>query len=185
MRGPDVRGDILITLEEVLRGGLRAISVRRTNARTGQEETFTYQVRIPAGVQAGQFIRVAGKGGEGRAGGRAGDIYLRVRYAQHPDWRARGADLVGELDLAAWEAVLGRTVRVKTLEGIVSLKVPAGTQQGHQLRIRGKGLPAGGAKRGDLYVRVSIQVPSTVNQEEERTWKQLATMSAFSPRGEP
>jgi len=156
--------------------------VRRTNARTGQEETQTYSVRIPAGVRAGQSIRVPGKGSEELGGGRAGDIYLRVRYAQHPDWRARGADLVGHLELAPWEAVLGATVPVPTLEGTASLKVPAGTRQGHQLRIRGQGLPTGGAKRGDLYVGVSIQVPSRISKEAERLWKQLATESAFDPR---
>jgi len=102
LRGQDIQGDILISLDEALKGAMRAISVRRTNARTGREETQTYSVRIPAGVRAGQSIRVPGKGGGGLGGGSAGDIYLRVRYAQHPDWRARGADLVGHLELAPW-----------------------------------------------------------------------------------
>ena len=182
LRGQDIQGDILITLDEVLSGAMRAISVRRTNARMGREETGTYQVRIPAGVQAGQSIRVPGKGGEGIAGGGAGDIYLRVRYAQHPDWQARGVDLVGQLELAPWEAVLGATVPVRTLETTVSVKVPAGTQQGHQLRVRGKGLPAGAGKRGDLYVAISIQVPPHISQAEAVLWKQLATQSTFDPR---
>jgi curved DNA-binding protein len=182
LRGQDIQGDILITLDEAFRGTVRAISVRRTNARTGQEETHTYQVRIPAGVQAGQSVRVPGKGGEGLGGGRAGDIYLRVRYAQHPDLRVRGVDLVGHLELAPWEAVLGATVQVRTLDGTVSLKVPAGTQQGHQLRIRSQGLPVGDAKRGDLYVVVSIQVPSQISEAEKRLWKQLASESEFTPR---
>ncbi|MHB1307357.1 MAG: DnaJ C-terminal domain-containing protein [Limisphaerales bacterium] len=181
-RGQDIRGDILITLDEVLTGAMRAISVRRTNARTGQEETQTYSVRIPAGVEAGQLIRVRGKGGEGSGGGSAGDIYLQVRYAQHPDWSVRGADLVGHLELSPWEAVLGTTVSVPTLEGSVSLKVPAGTRQGHQLRVRGKGLPAGASRRGDLYVGISIQVPPRVGKEEERLWRQLAEASSFNPR---
>jgi len=182
LRGQDISGDILITLDEVLKGAMRAISVRRTNARTGQEETETYQVRVPAGVQAGQSIRVPGKGGNGLGGGSAGDIFLRVRYAQNPDWQARGSDLVGHLELAPWEAVLGTTVSISTLEGSVSLKVPAGTLQGHQLRVRGKGLPAGAGKRGDLYVGVSIQVPPRTSKEEEHLWKQLASLSSFDPR---
>ncbi len=185
LRGEDIQGDILITLDEVLKGAMRAISVRRTNARTGQEETQTYQVRIPAGVQVGQSIRVPGKGGEGSGGGHAGDIYLRVRYAQHPDWQARGADLVGHLELAPWEAVLGATVPVKTLENTLSLKVPAGTQQGHQLRVRGKGLPVGAGKRGDLYIGITVQVPPHISKDEEHLWKQLATQSSFKPRKSP
>ncbi|MFA6567127.1 MAG: J domain-containing protein [Victivallales bacterium] len=183
-RGQDVRGDILITLEEVLKGAMRAITVRRTNARTGREESQTYQVRIPAGVRTGQSIRLRGKGDAGFAGGGAGDLYLRVRYAQHPDFETRGADLVGGLELTPWEAVLGATVPVQTLEGTVSLKVPAGTQQGHQLRVRGKGLPSGNARRGDLYVGVSIQVPPQSSEEEKHIWKQLAAKSAFNPRTE-
>ena len=181
-RGQDIQGDILISLDEVLKGAMRAISVRRTAARTGQEETETYQVRIPKGVQAGQSIRVAGKGGEGANGGSPGDIYLRVRYAQHPDWQVRGLDLIGVLELAPWEAVLGATVAVPTLEGRVSVKVPPGFQQGQQLRIRGKGLPAGAAMSGDLYLEVSVQVPLHVNQEDERLWKALASAATFNPR---
>jgi len=161
---------------------MRAISVRRTNARTSREETETYQVRIPKGVQAGQSIRVTGKGGEGSNGGSAGDIYLRVRFAQHPDWQVRGSDLMGHLELAPWEAVLGATVPVRTLEGSVSVKAPAGFQQGQKLRVRCKGLPAGAAKRGDLYVEASIQVPPHISKEEELLWKQLAAKSGFDPR---
>ena len=181
-RGQDIQGDILITLHEVVHGAMRAISVRRPNALMGQEETETHQVRIPAGVQSGQLILVPGKGGEGLGGGSAGDIYLRVRYAQHPDCQVRGVDLVGHLELAPWEAVLGATVPVRTLEGIVSLKVPSGTQQGHQLRLRGKGLPDGSGQRGDFLAGVSIQVPSRLSKEDERLWKQLAKQSHFDPR---
>jgi len=181
-RGRDIQGDILITLGEVLKGAMRAISVQRTNARSGRAETETYQVRIPKGVQAGQSIRVPGKGGEGVGGGTAGDIFLHVRYAQNPDWQVRGADLMGHLELSPWEAILGATVPVRTLEGSVSVRIPAGFQQGQKLRVRGKGLPAGGARRGDLYVEASIQVPAHIGKEEERLWKQLATQSSFNPR---
>ena len=183
-RGEDIHGDILITIEEALAGTTRTISVRHTNATTGREETETCEVRIPAGVQANKSIRVRGKGGEGSGGGAAGDIYLRVRYAQHPDWNVRGTDLLGTLVLAPWEAVLGATVPVRTLEGTISLKVPAGTRQGHQLRARGKGLPAGASKRGDLYVEVSIQVPPSISKEDERCWKELQGVSRFDPRKE-
>ena len=181
-RGQDIQGDILITLDEVLHGAMRAISVRRANTRTAREETETYQVRVPVGVQAGQSIRVPGKGGEGLGGGQAGDIYLSVRYAQNPDWQTRGADLIGQLELAPWEAVLGTTVSVKTLEDSISLKVPPRTQPGNQLRVRGKGLPVGTTKRGDLYVAVSIQLPTQIGKEEERLWKELAMASTFDPR---
>lgn len=183
-RGEDVYGDIMITLDEALKGSTHPIAVRTVNQQTGEEEMHTFQVRIPPGVKAGQSIRVTGKGGEGFGGGRAGDIYLRVRYAQHPDLRARGEDLVCDLELAPWEAVLGATVPVKTLDGEISLKVPAGAQSGLQLRVRGKGLPAGGGKRGDLYAEISIKVPTHVTEEEKQLWKQLAAKTRFDPRKE-
>ena len=181
-RGHDINGDLMITLDEAIKGVTHTISVRGVNPRTGEEETESFQVRIPPGVKAGQLIRVTGKGGEGFGGGRAGDIYLRVRYAQHPDLRVRGEDLVCDLELAPWEAVLGATVPVQTLEGVISLKVPAGTQSGLQLRVRGKGLPAGGGKRGDLYAEISIKVPTHVSDEEKQLWKQLAAKTKFDPR---
>ena len=168
-----------------MRGAVRAIAVRRKNPGTGKDETETYSVRVPAGVREGQSIRLRGKGGAGMSGGTAGDIYLRVRYAQHPDWRARGTDLIGRLELAPWEAVLGATLPVQTLEGTVSLKIPPGTQQGHRLRLRGKGLPSGTATRGDFHVEIAIQLPSTISKDEERLWQRLASESTFSPRNDP
>ena len=89
---------------------------------------------------------------------------------------------MGQLELSPWEAVLGATVPVRTLDATISVKIPAGTQQGQQLRVRGKGLPAGGGKRGDVYLAVSVQVPSRLGKEEERLWRLLATASDFDPR---
>ena len=89
---------------------------------------------------------------------------------------------MGVLELAPWEAVLGATVPVATLEGSVIVKVPAGFQQGQKLRVRGRGLPAAAAKFGDLYLEASIQVPPHSGKEEERLWKELAGASAFNPR---
>lgn len=182
LRGQDVQGEILIALDDVLKGATRDIVMQRTNARTGQAETQRYQVRIPAGIQDGQSIRLRGQGDGGPGGGTAGDLYLRIRHAQHPDFRTRGADLLSTLVLAPWEAVLGGTMRLPTLDGTLSLKVPPGTQQGQQLRVRGKGLPTGATTRGDLYVGVLIQVPTEASDEEKRLWKELAAASPFKPR---
>jgi len=181
-RGQDIHGDILITIDEVLKGAMRAISVRRPNPKTGVEENNTYQVRIPMGVRDGQSIRVAGKGGEGIGGGTAGDIFLTVRYAQNPDWDIQGSDLHGALLLSPWEAVLGATVPVRTPDGSVKVKVAPGTQAGNKLRVRGKGLPSGPTERGDLYVTVSIQLPPKPAQEEAELWKKLSELSTFDPR---
>ena len=94
------------------------------------------------------MIRVPGKGEEGHNGGAPGDLYLRVRFAQQPDFRVRGSDLYYDLDLAPWEAVLGTNVTIPALDGPVTVRIPPGTSNGQQLRVRGKGLPAAGGTRG-------------------------------------
>jgi curved DNA-binding protein len=181
-RGQDIEGDILVTLDEILRGSTRTIYLQRADPRTGQSVRQTLRVKIPPGVRESQLIRLAGKGQEGAGGGESGNLYLRVRFAQHPDFRVRGADLYYDLDLAPWEAVLGATVDVPTLDGTVSLKIPAGTTAEQQLRLRGKGLPSGDGTRGDLYAVVSIQVPAHLTPEQKILWEQLATKSTFNPR---
>jgi len=181
-RGQDVEGDILVTLNEVLHGSTRTISLRRTDSRTGQTSTQTLRVKIPPGVRESQLIRIAGKGQEGIGGGDSGNLYLRVKFARHPDFRVRDSNLYTDLELAPWEAVLGATVHIQTLDGRVSLKIPQGTLTGQSFRLRGKGLPTVAGRRGDLYAIVSIQIPAHVTPEQKGLWEQLATTSTFNPR---
>jgi curved DNA-binding protein len=182
-RGADLESDILVTLEEALAGSVRTLSLQRTNRLTGEAKTQTLKVRIPPGVHEGQAIRVAGMGEDGIGGGAPGDLYLRVRFAAHPEFRVRGADLYYGLDLAPWEAVLGTSVIVQTLKDRVSVRIPAGTNNGRQLRVRGHGLPAGSdGRQGDLYVVVNVELPEQITEEERALWKQLAQISHFNPR---
>ena len=180
--GEDIEADIMVTLDEAFHGSVRSISMERVDPRTGTVVPHTFRVRIPAGVHEGQLIRIAGKGEASSGGGRAGDLYLRVRFAKHPDLRTQGADLIYDLEVAPWEAVLGSTVEVPTPEGSVSLKVPAGTIGGQRLRVRGRGLTKSDGGRGDLYVVVSAQVPSKITSEERKLWEALAKSSSFNPR---
>ena len=185
VRGSDIEGDILVTLDEALHGSMRSISLQRIDPRTGERETETFTVRIPPGAQEGRRIRVPGKGGPGSGGGPAGDLYLRVRLAAHPDFDVQGADLYHELELAPWEAALGAQVAAPTLTGSVKLRIPPGTQAGQQLRVRGQGLPKSPkGERGDLYVVAKIQVPAKLTEEERKLWEQLARVSRFNPREE-
>jgi len=184
-QGQDIEGDILVTLAEVVHGSTRTIQLQRTDPRTGASTVQTLQVRIPPGVRAAQLIRLSGKGQEGAGGGAAGHLYLRVRFAQHPDFQVHGADLHMELELAPWEAVLGATVRLPTLVGTVALKIPPGTMAGRQFRLRGKGLPTGKAGVGDLYAVVSIHVPPRPTAAELALWEQLAAIATFNPRSSP
>lgn len=181
-RGSDIEGDLLVTLDEALTGSARTISLQRTHPRTGRIETETIRVRIPSGVHDGQIIRVRGKGGAGADGGEAGHLLLHVRLAAHPDFRAQGADLYCELELAPWEAVLGASVTVPTLGARVKLRVPPGTNNGKKLRVRGQGLPKGDGERGDLYVVVNVQLPEQISDEERALWEKLSRASRFNPR---
>lgn len=182
-RGSDFESDILVTLEEAVTGSERSISLQRVDRSTGQARTQTLKVRIPPGVHEGQAIRVAGMGEDGIGGGAPGDLFLRVRFAAHPEYIVRGSDLYYALDLAPWEAVLGTRVIVPTLKDQVSVSIPAGTNQGRQLRIRGRGLPIGRTDRhGDLYVVINIELPQHVSNEERELWEKLSQLSDFNPR---
>ena len=181
-RGQDVEADIMVTLDEIMHGSTRTIQMQRTDPRTGQSVMQTLRVKIPPGVRELQLIRLASKGQEGIGGGDPGNLYLRVKFAQHPNFRVRGTDLYYDLDLAPWEAVLGTTIDIPTLDGTVSLKIPAGTMAERQLRLRGKGLPTSDGTRGNLYAVVSIQVPVHLTPEQKVLWEQLATKSTFNPR---
>jgi curved DNA-binding protein len=182
-RGADLESDILVTLEEALAGSVRTVSLHRIDRRTGEARTQNLKVWIPPGVREGQAIRVAGMGEDGIGGGAPGDLYLRVRFAAHPEFRVRGTGLYYTLDLAPWEAVLGTKVVVPTLKDRVSVRIPAGTKQGQQLRLRGRGLPIGTTGRhGDLYVVIDVQLPQQVTEEERELWRQLSRVSRFNPR---
>ncbi|HZZ57014.1 MAG TPA: J domain-containing protein [Opitutaceae bacterium] len=172
-RGADVEADLLVTLEEALHGSTRQITLRRTEP-DDRGRVDTYQVRIPPGIREGQRIRLAGQGSAGSGGAPAGDVYLRVKYAQHPDFTVDGADLQCDLELEPWQAVLGAKVAVPTLDGSVTLTVPAGTAAGSRLRLRGLGLPREGGDRGDMYARIRIQVPAHPTAEERSLYEKLA-----------
>jgi curved DNA-binding protein len=180
--GQDIESDILVTLDEILHGSTRTIRLQRTDPRTGKSSLQTLQVKIPHGVREGQLIRLTGKGQEGIGGGDSGNLYLRVKFAKHPDFRVLGANLYHDLELSPWEAVLGGTVDMPTLDGMVSLKIPAGTVAGRQFRLRGRGLPTSDGTRGDLHAIVSIQVPPRITLEQKVLWEQLASKSSFNPR---
>lgn len=179
--GKDIEGDLLVTLEEAMRGAIRPISLQ-----TGEAEIHSFQVRIPPGATDGRRIRVPGKGGPGTGGAPAGDLFLRVRYAAHPEFTTREADLFHELDIAPWEAVLGAEVNVPTLDGSIKMRIPAGTENGQKLRVRGRGLlTAKPGERGDFFVVLEVQLPTSITAEERLLWEKLRDTSTFQPRKPP
>ena len=152
---------------------------RGTGATTA---TRTLRVRIPAGVEDGARIRLSGRGEPGPPGGEAGDLYVTVRVSPHPFFGRRGPDLTLTLPITFPEAALGAQVKVPTLNGAVTLKVPAGTAAGRTFRVRGKGAPKRGGGRGDLLVTVQVQVPSKLSKQERDLLKRFHEVHGESPR---
>jgi molecular chaperone DnaJ len=146
-----------------------------------ERRTRTLQVKIPAGVRNGAKIRLAGKGEPGLAGGAAGDLYVKVAVTQHTVFGRRGDDLTVELPITYPEATLGANVEVPTLNGPVTLKVPAGTPSGKTFRVKGRGAPRKGG-RGDLLAKVKVDVPAKVSGEEKELLRKLRDASKESPR---
>jgi curved DNA-binding protein len=179
-RGQDIEGDIVVTLEEAMHGSLREVSVRHRVGRSIKTET--HQVKIPPGVTEGQKLRLSGRGEAAAHGGLAGDLYLVVRLAKHPDFDVDGYNLIHEAELAPWEAVLGAEIFVPTLDGRVKIKIAAATQNGQKLRVRGRGLAQRDGTRGDLIVVTRVALPGKISEAEKDLWEQLARESKFHPR---
>lgn len=183
-RGADVEADLSVTLEEALNGSRRPVSLRRTDG-SGNAKTETYDVKIPPGVHDGQRIRLKARGEAGPGGGEAGDLYLKVKLAAHPDFRIEaGGDLYYDLVVAPWQAVLGTEASVPTLEGkAMKLAIPPGSQVGRRFRLRGRGLPATGGGRTDLYVQIGVTLPEHLTEQERALWEQLAQAAGGDANG--
>lgn len=179
-RGADSEALYELTLEEAYQGGAKSITLTEHD-QTGVPRTRTLEVRVPAGIKDGQRIRLSGQGNPGASGGPRGDLFLKIRLLAHPRFQVEGANIVFELPLAPWEAALGATVRVPTLDGQIDMNIPAGIGSGKKLRIRGKGLGTA-AKRGDQFVQIMIQVPESLSADEKRLMEELAEASSFNPR---
>ena len=154
----DMRARLAVSLETVYRGDAVRVSL---NGKT-------FDVRVPKGIKPGQAIRLAGQG----AGG--GSLLLEVEYAAHPQFEVDGRNIIHTLPVAPWEAALGATIGVPTLGGRVDLKIPAGSEAGRKLRLRGRGLPgSGGAADGDQIVELEVEAPSPRDDRQREAYEGL------------
>lgn len=145
--------------------------------------TRSVKVRIPAGVEDGQRIRVKGRGAAGRANGPAGDLYVVVHVDGHPVFGRRGKNLTLTVPVTFAEAALGTTVTVPTLDDPVTLRIPAGTASGQTFRVKGRGVPSGGRRGGgDLLVTVEVTIPKKLTDEQRSAVEALARVSDAAPR---
>jgi curved DNA-binding protein len=164
--GRDLEHPLAISLEEAARGTVRLLQI-------GQRQV---EVRIPAGVTEGSRVRVAGEGSPGHGGGPKGDLYMTIHLQPHPRFTVRGRDLHADLTVRDDQAVLGASVPVQGLAGSFTVTIPAGSQSGRVLRLRGKGLPGlRGAHAGDLLVTLRITVPAAPSERERQLYEELRT----------
>lgn len=170
VKGTDVSLELPITLNEILTGAEKTIAL----GRGAHAEKVS--VKVPRGIETGKKLRVSGKGSPSPMGGQPGDLYLLINVLPHDTFIREGHDLIVEKKIPFSAAVLGTEIAVPTLEGKqLKVKVAPGTQGQSKLRIKGNGLPCGPkGDRGNLYVRISLEVPKKLNDEQEKLIKKLA-----------
>lgn len=184
-RGGNVESELALFLEDTVADSVRQIHLRvpqyDDHGRRLADKDKTLNVKVPAGTADGERIRLKGQGAPGVNGGPAGDLFLRIRLAPHPLFDVDGRDLIITVPVAPWEAALGARVRIPTLTGHISLTLPAGSQTGKRLRIKGKGL-TGKNGGGDLYAVLKIVMPDSITDEQKALWQSLASSSTFDAR---
>jgi molecular chaperone DnaJ len=173
-RGQDLQTSVRLSFEQAVRGTTVDIPL-------GQGRSVS--TRIPAGVEDGQSVRLAGRGDPGSSGGLAGDLLVQVSVDRHPLFGRDGRNLTVSVPVTFPEAALGAEVAVPTLDGTVTLRIPPGTASGTTLRVRGRGVPASGSKKaGDLLVTVQVDVPKHLTDEQRAALEQFAAATTESPR---
>jgi curved DNA-binding protein len=169
-RGAESETELPLPLEDMHRGTMRKLTVRFGNTEK------TIDIRIPPGARDDSRIRIP-------AGGpNAGDLYVRLRQQPHPLFTVKGDDTEIEVSIAPWEAALGASIEVSTLDGKADIRVPPGIASGQRLRLKGQGLNLRGGGRGDHFVRLKIVVPKELTEAEKKLFQELARVSHFRPR---
>lgn len=184
-RGQDYEVAAPVTLEQLYRSNEIDVRVDLPDADEHglpRHEPRLFRVRIPPGATDGQRLRLAGKGGPGRHGGKRGDLYVVLAVQPHPLFRIDGRDLYLDLPLAPWEAALGAVVQAPTPGGKVELTIAPGTSSGQRLRLARRGLPTADGGHGDLYVVAQIVVPKKLSEGERLLYAQMPAASGFNPR---
>lgn len=182
-RGQDHRAKIMISLEDSYNGATRSVQLQMPEVDShGRAHTRnrTLSVKLPQGIAAGQQIRLAGQGAPGAGGGESGDLLLEIEFQPHRLYRAENRDIYLTLPVTPWEAALGGVVETPTLGGKVDLKIPANSQSGQKLRLKGRGLP--GNPAGDHYVILQIATPPADTDAAREFYREMARRIPFNPR---
>lgn len=177
----DSHAHITIDLSDSYNGATRAISLGVPEVTADGHVTTrkrTLNVKIPKGIKGGQTIRLAGQGV--KHGGRAGNLHLEIEIRQSDRFRVDGSDVYMDLPVAPWEAALGARVTVPVPSGDIQLKIPANSNQGRKLRLKGKGIP--GKQTGDFYVILNVVLPPADTDEARSLYEKMSKEMAFDPR---
>jgi curved DNA-binding protein len=163
--GSDIESEIAISLEDVFKGGTKEIGLQDA------EGIKRLSIKIPKGAHDGMKIRLAGQGNQGPGG--PGDLYLKLHIQPDSRFKIEGENLIMDVPVMPWDAALGETLEIETLEGKVNLKIPAGISSGQRLRFKGRGL----SHRGDLYAQIKIVMPSQLSSEQKKLFSDLKKIS--------
>lgn len=167
-RGQDFRAELQLDLKDVFHSQKQTLTV---NGKT-------IRLTIPAGVENGQTIKIAGHGGEGMNGGPKGDLYITFSIANHTKFKREGSNLYTDAELDLYTAVLGGEVTIDTFDGKVKLKINPGTQSGSKMKLKGKGFPVykKEGEFGDLFVTWQVKVPTSLSEKEKELFSELAKL---------
>lgn len=172
-RPRDVEITITIDFEEAIRGTTKEISLRVMDRQKDERMSETVKVKIPAGIDDGQSIRLENKG-EVAAGGARGSLYVHVRVRPSRDFERQGSQIISRVNIDMIDAALGTTIDVKTLEGTVAVKIPSGTQHGKIVKLTGKGMPVIGSQRhGDHLIEVAVKIPTKLTGKQKKLLEQF------------
>ena len=161
-------------MNEAFRGGERHIELSQGKNKR------QLNIKIPAGITHGQSIRLSGQGMPGLNGGKNGDLYLEINIEKHPTFSVNKKDVYLNLPVTPWEAALGEKIEVSTLGGTIALTLPAHSQTGQKIRLKGRGLP--GNPAGDQYVILLIYIPEPKTEAQKKLYEQMKTEMPFNPR---
>ena len=178
-RGENIETEINISLEEAFNGNEKSIGLRTVD---GKMKTF--KINVPAGIQNNEKIRLIGQGKRGTGGAKDGDLFIKVKIEDNKKFILDGYNLRSNLYLTPWEAALSTKVQVQTIDGEVSIYVPAGIQSGEEITIENKGYKNGKGGRGNLILETKIMIPKNMNEQEKTLFKELKEKSKFNPRNE-
>lgn len=183
-RGEDQHAKIVIDLMDSYHGGVRQLMLRVPEVdASGQVflKDRKLDVQIPKGVKEGQHIRLAGQGKPGFGGAGSGDLFLEVQFAPNAKYRVDGRDIFEKLLVTPWEAAIGGEIDVIEPNGKVQVTIPAGSQSGRKLRLKGRGIP--GNPAGDLYLVLDVVLPEAKTERQREIYQTMAREMAFNPRG--